>query len=32
MSAANTEGRRVLLLGSHHLMVGDEEHEFVIEA
>ncbi|KAE8810686.1 putative beta-D-xylosidase 6 [Hordeum vulgare] len=32
MSAANTEGRRVLLLGSHHLMVGDEVHEFVIEA
>ncbi|KAM3388246.1 hypothetical protein ACQJBY_010805 [Aegilops geniculata] len=32
MSAANTEGRRVLLLGSHHVMVGDEVHEFVIEA
>jgi len=32
MSAANTEGRRVLLLGTHHLMVGDEEHELLIEA
>ncbi|KQJ83737.1 probable beta-D-xylosidase 6 [Brachypodium distachyon] len=32
MSSANTEGRRVLLLGSHLLMVGDEEHEFFMEA
>lgn len=31
MSAANPEGRRVLLLGSHLLMVGDEEHELLIE-
>jgi hypothetical protein len=32
MSSANTEGKRVLLLGSHQFMVGDEVHEFVIEA
>uniref|UniRef100_A0A0D9W7G9 Fibronectin type III-like domain-containing protein n=1 Tax=Leersia perrieri TaxID=77586 RepID=A0A0D9W7G9_9ORYZ len=32
MSSANTEGRRVLLLGTHVLMVGDEEHDLLIEA
>lgn len=31
MSAANPEGRRVLLLGSHVLTVGDEEFELFIE-
>ncbi|XP_062184760.1 probable beta-D-xylosidase 6 [Phragmites australis] len=32
MSAANPEGVRVLLLGAHVLMVGDEEYELFIEA
>ncbi|KAF0894313.1 hypothetical protein E2562_038282 [Oryza meyeriana var. granulata] len=32
MSSANTAGRRVLFLGRHVLMVGDEEHELLIEA
>lgn len=31
MSAANPEGKRVLLLGAHVLMVGDEEFELLIE-
>lgn len=32
MSAANPEGKRVLLLGAHVLMVGNEEFELFIEA
>lgn len=31
MSAANPEGKRVLLLGAHVLTVGDEEFELSIE-
>ncbi|CAN6268650.1 unnamed protein product [Urochloa humidicola] len=31
MSAANPEGKRVLLLGAHVLTVGDEEFELLIE-
>ncbi|KAG8037956.1 hypothetical protein GUJ93_ZPchr0026g29121 [Zizania palustris] len=31
MSSANPEGRRVLFLGTHVLMVGDEEYELLIE-
>lgn len=31
MSAANSEGKRILLLGAHVLTVGDEEFELLIE-
>ncbi|OAY76905.1 putative beta-D-xylosidase 6 [Ananas comosus] len=31
MSIANSQGERILLLGAHMLMLGDLEHEMVIE-
>jgi hypothetical protein len=32
MSAANPEGKRVLLLGAHVLTLGNEEFELFIQA